>query len=331
MTIGRRQLVMSAAALLGARAGAMPSPMEVTVDGATGLLTGSATGGPAASAGPAIPIGAAGSADPRAGGQGTDLRRLRFTLTLANPTPEVLKDQRVWVAMPLRRGATQQLADLRVSVPHRVEHDALNQTLLRIDWPLVPPMAVRVISVQADVRVHAGDPAAGVGAGPAAGEWLAPERFIESDDPAIRALGARLAGATPRATLDAIYDWVRHELRYAGYLADSLGAREALSRRSGDCTEYACLVVALARANGIPARWVGGYVAGGSIAPRPQDYHDWAEVHLDGVWQPLDAQKECWQRDARDYVVFRIHRDPPVNALGTAHRFLVEGALTARM
>lgn len=257
-----------------------------------------------------------------------ELRQLRFTLTLNNPLAQRVSDQRLWAYMPMRRGTTQRLERLTVSQPHRVVHDALEQTLLCIDWADVPPMAVRVVNVQAEVRVRASPEAQAL---PRPAEWLTAERFIEVEDPAIQQLAASLKGSTDHATLDAIYDWVSRSLRYAGYLADSLGARHAVLQGSGDCTEYACLVVALARANGIAARLVGGYVASSSVAPRAQDYHDWAEVWLEGAWRPMDAQKQCWRRDAQDYVAFRVHRDPPVNVMGAAQRFLVEGQISARM
>ena len=115
--------------------------------------------------------------------------------------------------------------------------------------------------------------------------------------------------------------------QYAGYLADDLGALSALEHRRGDCTEYADLVVALARANGIPARMVGGYVTDRDCGPRPQDYHNWAELYHEGAWRVVDAQKGICLEQGSQYVAFRIYRDAPINAVGLAHRYRLQGEL----
>jgi len=61
-----------------------------------------------------------------------------------------------------------------------------------------------------------------------------------------------------------------------------------LDRKSGDCKCYARLFCVLARANGIPAREVSGFVYMGD-AVKAFGGHAWNEVVLDGVWTPLDA------------------------------------------
>ncbi|MFC5473796.1 transglutaminase-like domain-containing protein [Paraherbaspirillum soli] len=118
---------------------------------------------------------------------------------------------------------------------------------------------------------------------------------------------------------------------YAGYIADDLWALWALLQRSGDCTEYAYLAVALARANGIPARMVGGYVTDRNIAPRAEEYHNWAELYVDGAWRLLDAQKENWLAPVQQYIAFRFYRDSVINPVGLAHRFNVSGEMQVRL
>jgi transglutaminase-like putative cysteine protease len=120
-------------------------------------------------------------------------------------------------------------------------------------------------------------------------------------------------------------------LSYAGYLADDYGALYALTNRRGDCTEYAYLATALARASSIPARMVGGYVTDRDITPRAGDYHNWAELYIDGSWRLLDAQKGNWLQPIDQYVAFRYHRVEMPNPLGTAHRFRIEGGLRGWM
>jgi hypothetical protein len=272
-----------------------------------------------------LPASALLHADPAAPGA---LRVLRFTLTATNPTLAALERQAVWIYMPMRMTSTQVLEQLAVSVPHQLMSDPLGHSIVRLDFESVPPLASRIVSFTAQVRLA---PQPVPQALMDSQAWLRAQRFIEVDDPAVRACAAPLRRAGALDTATAIYDWVRANLRYAGYLADELGARVALETRRGDCTEYACLAVALARANGIPARTVGGYVAPGSIAPRPQDYHDWAELYVDGAWRTLDAQKEQWSPHPAGYVAFHIGTAAALNPIGLAHRFQVDGALRVRL
>jgi transglutaminase-like putative cysteine protease len=66
-------------------------------------------------------------------------------------------------------------------------------------------------------------------------------------------------------------------------------ASQVASHRSGDCTEHAVLLVALARSIGLPARIaVGTLIAreGGALGAFG---HAWAEIYRDGAWSLVDA------------------------------------------
>ena len=78
-----------------------------------------------------------------------------------------------------------------------------------------------------------------------------------------------------------------------GYITPSLDPApprllDLIERKSGDCKAYAMLVIALARAAGVPAREISGllYLGDGDQA---FGGHAWAEVVIDGVWVPVDA------------------------------------------
>ncbi len=65
--------------------------------------------------------------------------------------------------------------------------------------------------------------------------------------------------------------------------------------KRGHCEYFASAAALLARASGIPARVVGGYVVrersalGDYAIVRERDAHAWAEVWVGGAWQTLDA------------------------------------------
>jgi len=59
--------------------------------------------------------------------------------------------------------------------------------------------------------------------------------------------------------------------------------------RSGDCTEHAVLLTALARSVGFPAKVVFGSVIARNGEQVGAYGHAWAELHRDGRWSIVDA------------------------------------------
>ena len=80
--------------------------------------------------------------------------------------------------------------------------------------------------------------------------------------------------------IKAIYLYVVENLQY-NVLTESIGASEALSTKSGDCSEFSSLMVALLRTVGIPARKVLGIalVDGDVSSPTPK-----FDVEVGDVW-----------------------------------------------
>ena len=106
---------------------------------------------------------------------------------------------------------------------------------------------------------------------------------------------AEFAGTSGGARIEAIRAWVAHQFTYAPGTSDATTtAIDSFVERRGVCRDYAHVVVALARASAIPARFVSCY------APdvQPQDFHAVAEVFLAdpqgeenniGSWHLIDA------------------------------------------
>ncbi len=125
---------------------------------------------------------------------------------------------------------------------------------------------------------------------PAAGDprWLAPSEGPIQVTARVRALAERLAaGTAPSQALRAIYDHLLDGFTCGVVPYDRLaGPATDWVLRTGwyDCRLGAALLVALARARGIPARLVGGY-----LLWRVPTEHYWAEAHLPGRgWTPYD-------------------------------------------
>lgn len=75
----------------------------------------------------------------------------------------------------------------------------------------------------------------------------------------------------------AIFNWVRDHTAYSYYENTVKGALGTLSSGSGNCCDHSHLVIALARAAGIPGRYVHVY------------NHVYAQLYVNGVWYNADA------------------------------------------
>jgi hypothetical protein len=135
----------------------------------------------------------------------------------------------------------------------------------------------------------------------AAAGFVAPEPFLESDDPEIMEEARRAVGsaATPRERSERLVRHVNALLRKKPTVSLP-SAREVLRTRVGDCNEHTALFVAMARSLGIPARVAVGlvYLHGAFY------YHAWAEVYLagptpdQGLWLPADPTLNEFPADA---------------------------------
>ena len=116
-------------------------------------------------------------------------------------------------------------------------------------------------------------------------DYLMPSRYCQSDlfEPFVEGEFASLSGG---ARIAAIRDWVAGAFTYApGATTPHTSACESLLARRGVCRDFAHVVIAMARASSIPARYVSVY------APdvTPSDFHAVAEVFLGGAWHLVDA------------------------------------------
>jgi transglutaminase-like putative cysteine protease len=73
-------------------------------------------------------------------------------------------------------------------------------------------------------------------------------------------------------------------------------AAEALEQGRGVCQDHAHVLIAVARAAGLPARYVTGYLFGNETGEEAS--HAWAEIHLAGLgWVGFDAANACCPDD----------------------------------
>ncbi len=88
---------------------------------------------------------------------------------------------------------------------------------------------------------------------------LSPSPYIESNRPEIKKVAEQAIAGKKGAwqQVEAIYDWVRSEIRFEDNRGKEVnGALETLATRVGDCDEMTSLFVAMCRSIGVPARTV---------------------------------------------------------------------------
>jgi len=119
---------------------------------------------------------------------------------------------------------------------------------------------------------------------PPAATDLQPGERIPSDHPEILARLKAISGEEKDTTAIAtrIAIWVATEIK--GDVIDSQSPLETLQKGRGNCQSHARLYTSLARAAGIPTRFVSGLVYQGDGFL----YHSWAESYLSGKWVPID-------------------------------------------
>ena len=127
--------------------------------------------------------------------------------------------------------------------------------------------------------------------------WLEPATFVQSDHPRIVAKAREIAGTEKDSlkVVERLTAWVSDNMR-PSYSARLTNALEVLDSLEGDCTEHSILLVALARAAGVPAREVAGLIY--SDQPEPGFYfHQWATVWV-GEWMEVDPTFDQVYADA---------------------------------
>jgi len=117
--------------------------------------------------------------------------------------------------------------------------------------------------------------------------FIEPSLYVESEAAEVVAIARDIKRrhATPEAQLRAAFKYPQEHLRYQ--TMPNRGALHALRAGVGDCTEYAAIFVAIARAMGYPARLTSEFLFSQRTSfPLPN--HHAAEVWLNGQWLPVD-------------------------------------------
>jgi transglutaminase-like putative cysteine protease len=112
----------------------------------------------------------------------------------------------------------------------------------------------------------------------------------------------------PRARAQALVEAVHQTIRYKPGISDVQdSAAVAFKSREGVCQDQAHVFIASARAVGMPARYVSGYLYTGDASDAAS--HAWVDVWLGAEigWQSLDVTHKC--PAVRNYCRLAVGRD----------------------
>ena len=133
-------------------------------------------------------------------------------------------------------------------------------------------------------------------------KYVLPSRYCRPD-----AIGdiltTHFAGLAGGALIEQVSDWINTTFTYDIYASHGgTTSTDSLTARAGVCRDYAHVLIAMARAVGIPARYASVY------APNvtPQDFHAVAQVYLDGAWHFVDP---TGMAHASDTLLIGVGRD----------------------
>lgn len=118
---------------------------------------------------------------------------------------------------------------------------------------------------------------------------------------------ARDATAGAKTQLEkarAIYDYVTNTMTY-DKSGEGWGRGDALyacDARTGNCTDFHSLIIGMARASNIPARFVMGFsLPEDEVEGEIPGYHCWAEMYIDDIgWLPVDSSEASRWPKKRD-------------------------------
>ena len=213
-------------------------------------------------------------------------------LTLVNDGPGQPEKQNIWIALIRDFPPYQDVLSMQVSPnDYQLVVDEYGNHYAEFDFSKQPAGTTQTLEI--DYRVVVNNLAYDLSTcqGELLDEFIQPELHIESANPQIVALASELARGkdTVCQQVRAFYDYIGDTLVYS-YNGQNWGAQAALGPMGADCTEYTDLLVALSRAQGIPAHYFEGllYLDKGKQA-LAQTEHAWPDVFMPSIgWVALD-------------------------------------------
>lgn len=208
------------------------------------------------------------------------------SISAERPTADIGFDQKVRLKAPAGNLHQARRVVYRVEIdqgrPGETFAQEASQYVASTDNPHVATVTV--------VALRPGDDSAGKDDAPVDAHRQS-NSLLQSDDPRIRRLAAQAVGQA-KSEADkavALERFVHGYMRQVTFSQAFGTAADVAESRQGDCTEFAVLLAALARAAGIPSRVAVGLVYTEAAGEPGFAFHMWDELYVQGAWIPYDA------------------------------------------
>ena len=228
-----------------------------------------------------------------------------YTATVSS-IPDGVKQLTVWIPLPVTRGA-QTVSGVAIESPYKWETHIDSEfgnhyATATIADPPAGDLSVKVHFTATRREETMDHPFETAAAKAELARALRADRLVTLS-PRVRELANTITAGktTPIDQAKAIYDYLVTNMTY-DKLVPGWGhgdTERACDVKKGNCTDFHSLFISLARAKGIPARFVIGFPLTASDG-QVKGYHCWAEFYIQGRgWIPVDASDGSKAADAK--------------------------------
>ncbi len=229
-------------------------------------------------------------------------RTIRFKYSVAvRGIPQGARKLSLWIPIPKTNPQQRVLSlKLKSSLTYAIAREKTYQNQLvtlsaSAPLPKTVEMELDVVVTRLVCRMTPGNPSLADDQPPTPRD-LAPDSLVPIDgEIAVAAARATKGARTPLEKARAIYEYVTSTMRYdkSGQGWGRGDALYACGVRRGNCTDFHSLIIGMARACKIPARFVIGFLLPADrTSGEVPGYHCWAELYVEGLgWLPVDASE----------------------------------------
>ena len=237
-----------------------------------------------------------------------------YTATVAK-VPAGLEELSVWIPLPESRGY-QHVSNVLIDAPFKFTRHTEKEFGNQYAYATIPnpPAGDLVVKVKfTATREEATAPAEIAATRAEIARALKADRLV-TISPRVRELAKNLTKgiSDPYEQAHAFFNYLIVTMKYDKTIPGwGQGDTErACDVKAGNCTDFHSLFISLARAKGIPARFVIGFpltATDGNV----KGYHCWAEFYVKGKgWIPVDASDASKLKDPEAQQYLFAHLDP---------------------
>ncbi len=199
---------------------------------------------------------------------------LQFLTALPLRRPLLSHEKKNSIRMMISVGKSEQIT-LPSSDFQAVEQTAANSVVVKLTRPVVTMDGAEPTPLRRTTRPDQ--------------KFTKSSRWINSTDDSVRRMAVIGGGAVtdPHEKCKRLTSYIGSHLRLSAFSTSLRPASEVAKTKQGDCTEYAVLLAAVMRSEGVPSRIAVGF----AYVPNPASFapHMWTEAWIDGQWIPFDA------------------------------------------